>query len=111
MEDDFKAPDGDLEKWAHDPNCIEMEICAETLASRIALREKREADRQAAIVAESERRAALRKDLADNPFNPRFEVSADAKHIASRIVKHLWIIFVLLPVVAVLLLLVAEAIK
>jgi hypothetical protein len=41
----------------------------------------------------SERRQALQ----DNPFDPRTEVSADAIHIASRIVKHLWIIFVLLP--------------
>jgi hypothetical protein len=41
--------------------------------------------------------------LEDNPFDPRTEVSADAMHIASRIVKHLWIIFVLLPFVAALL--------
>jgi len=32
------------------------------------------------------------------PFDPRTEISADAKHIASKIVTHLWIIFVLLPV-------------
>jgi hypothetical protein len=36
-------------------------------------------------------------------FNPRTEVSADAKHIASRIVTHLWILFVLLPVLALFL--------
>ena len=41
--------------------------------------------------------------VIDNPFDPRSEVSADAKHIAGRIVKHLWIIFVLLPVVLALL--------
>jgi hypothetical protein len=45
------------------------------------------------------------------PFDPREEVSADAHHIAQRaradareasgrIIRHLWIIFVLLPVVA-----------
>jgi hypothetical protein len=45
------------------------------------------------------------------PFDPRTEVSADAIHIASRIVMHLWIIFVLLPFVAVLLLYVTGAIK
>jgi hypothetical protein len=33
------------------------------------------------------------------PFDPRREVSADARHIAARIIKHLWIIFVLLPIV------------
>jgi hypothetical protein len=44
-----------------------------------------------------------RQELQDNPFDPRTEVSADAIHIASRIVKHLWIIFVLLPFIAALL--------
>jgi len=33
------------------------------------------------------------------PFDPRNEVSADAEYVSGRIVKHLWIIFVLLPVV------------
>jgi hypothetical protein len=48
------------------------------------------------------------------PFEPRTEVSADAHHIAQwagrdadrnagRIIKHLWIIFVLLPVVLAIL--------
>lgn len=37
------------------------------------------------------------------PFNPRTEVSADAKHIASRVVMHLWILFVALPVVLIIL--------
>jgi hypothetical protein len=52
-----------------------------------------------------------RQRLEDDPFDPRTEVSADAIHIAGRIVKHLWIIFVLLPVVAVVLLVVAGVIK
>jgi hypothetical protein len=78
---------------------------------QLAEREKREVERQATEVerqaakaaAEQQRRSELRKELEDNPFNPRTEVSADAIHIASRIVKHLWIIFVLLPFVAALL--------
>lgn len=37
------------------------------------------------------------------PFDARNEVSADARHIASRIVKHLWIIGVVLPFVGCLL--------
>jgi RNA polymerase subunit RPABC4/transcription elongation factor Spt4 len=46
-----------------------------------------------------------------SPFDPRTEVSADAKYISGRLVKHLWIIFVLLPLVAGLLLLAAGVIK
>jgi hypothetical protein len=41
----------------------------------------------------------LFKAAKDIPFDPRAEISADARHIASRIVTHLWILFVLLPVV------------
>jgi hypothetical protein len=33
------------------------------------------------------------------PFDPRTDISADARHISGRIVQHMWIIFVLLPVV------------
>jgi hypothetical protein len=46
---------------------------------------------------------AVRRILAvvpPGPFDPRTEVSADGKHIAGRIVAHLWIIFVLLPFIA-----------
>jgi len=105
------ASDEELEKWAHDPNCIEMEECAKERAIRFEERE-READQQAAVAAaEQQRRSGLRKELEDNPFNPRTEVSADAIHIASRIVKHLWIIFVLLPFVAVVLWAMLAALK
>jgi hypothetical protein len=103
--------DEELEKWAHDPNCIEMEVCAKALAERSARREKDAADKRAAMEAEIQRRSEVRKELADNPFNPRTEVSADAIHIASRIVKHLWIIFVLLPFVAALLWAILAALK
>jgi hypothetical protein len=84
--------DEDIEKWAVDPNCIEREQCAAFLVERRALEEKRQAQ-------EVEARATKRAELQDNPFDPRSEVSADAKHVAGRIVTHLWIIFVLLPVV------------
>jgi hypothetical protein len=47
----------------------------------------------------------------DKAFNPRTEVSADAVYIASRIVKHLWIMFVLLPFVAAVVLIVAGVIR
>jgi hypothetical protein len=98
-----KAADHDLERWARDPNCIEMEECAKEWAKRLEERGIDAPSKQAAVEAEQHQRSELRKELEDNPFNPRTEVSADAVHIASRIVKHLWIIFVLLPFVAALL--------
>ena len=97
------ASDQELEKWANDPNCIEMEECAREWAERLDKRAKDAADRQATVAAEQHRQSERRRRLEDNPFDPRTEVSADAMHIASRIVKHLWIIFVLLPFVAALL--------
>jgi hypothetical protein len=33
------------------------------------------------------------------PFSPRVDISADARYISGRIVKHLWIIFVAVPFV------------
>lgn len=74
-----------IERWAVDPNCNQAALCADLLARRSV---------------EWETRAAKRREqLESNPFDPRTEVSAGAQHIANRIVKHLWIIFVLLPVV------------
>ena len=84
--------DEQLEKWATDPDCIEKDKCAAYLADRLA-------KRQRVLIEQRAARAAKREELQDNPFDPRTEVSADAKHIAGRIVKNLWIIFVLLPVV------------
>jgi hypothetical protein len=91
------ASDEQLQKWATDPNCIEMEVCTAELAKRIA-------ESQAALDAK-------RKELQNNPFDPRTEVSASAKHIASRIVTHLWILFVLLPFIIGLLLVLLGMIK
>jgi len=80
-----RSSDQELGKWATDPDCYEMEVCAKALAERLAERDGAEVEHRAAVVAK-------REDLRDNPFDPRKEVSADARHI----VKHLWILFVLL---------------
>ncbi len=61
-----------------------------------------------AIQAEIQRRVDEHKEaeaakVAALPFNPKTDVSADAKHVAGQVVKHLWIIFVLLPVVLAIL--------
>src|ERR1700759_2998649 len=85
-----------LEQWAADPNCIEQEACADFLAKRKS--------HQAAAQAEMEAQKALkRKELEENPFDPRAEVSADARHIANKIIIHLWILFVALPLMLALL--------
>jgi hypothetical protein len=75
--------DAQLEDWANNLGIVEREreLCAALLAKRKLEREER------------------RAELEANPFDPRTEVSADAKNI----VKHLWFIFVLLPVVLTLL--------
>ena len=99
----YTVSDEQLEKWAEDPNCVEMESCVVALSERRTRREREKAD----VIAKRERNeadlaaklAGKRKELSDNPFDPRTEVSADAMHIASQIVKHLWIIFVFLPFV------------
>lgn len=89
-------PDDQLEKWAADPNCIEQAECAAFLTQR--------KERQAAESAEFQaKRAQKRKELEENPFDPRNEVSADARHIANKVVIHLWILFVALPVVLAIL--------
>jgi hypothetical protein len=86
------APDEQVQKWASDPNCIEQEEAAAHLKWRLAERAKRQ-----------EEIAAKRQALQDNPFDPRTEVSADARHIARKVVIHLWILFVALPLVLALL--------
>jgi hypothetical protein len=101
LSDSKEVPDEQLDIWAHDPNCIEMEACAGALAKR----RKREAERQARALAEIQQLVERRKRLEENPFDPRTEVSEDARYISGRIVKHLWILFVLLPLVVFLFLL------
>lgn len=84
------ATDEKLKKWASDPLCIERAICAELLA----IRENHPETRRVPVVG-STATVAVKVDT----FDPRTDVSADAKHIADKIVYHLWIIFVLLPIV------------
>lgn len=76
--------DEKLAEVAADPNCSNSKECLEVLAGRA---ERAEAERI--------RRERVCAELRDNPFDPRNEVSADARQI----VKHLWIIFVALPFV------------
>jgi hypothetical protein len=75
------ASNAEVLKWANDPNCVEMEMCIKEVSRRV----KALADRRA--------------NLEHNPLDPRTEVSADAKYIAGRIAAHLWIIFIVLPIV------------
>jgi hypothetical protein len=67
-------PDETLRKFSSDATCNQIFACQRALAERPLRKES---------------------DPQGNPFNPRLDVSADARHI----VKHLWMIFVLLPVV------------
>jgi hypothetical protein len=101
----------ELEKWALDPSCAETEECANLLIERREEREKFRAKRDAARAAQLERLSERRKELEANPFDARTEVSADAKHIASRIVTHLWILFILVPVIIAVLLIVLGIVK
>ena len=90
------ATEFQLEQWANDPNCYQQAFCAGELQRRGAKQ-----------VPRSDQVDERREQLQERPFDPRTEISADASHIASRIVTHLWIIFVLLPfVIGVLYLLV-----
>ncbi len=77
------ATDEQLGKWRDDVNLKQRDRdrCAEELSDRATRKAK------AATATEKARLVV--------PFDPRTEVSADAK----KIVAHLWIIFVLLPVV------------
>jgi nitrate reductase NapE component len=81
-----------------------MDICAKELAER----EGRLYPPAKAVEGQC---LTDQEDSEDEPFNPRTEVSADARYVAGRIVTHLWIIFVLFPVVAVLLLLAAGVLR
>jgi hypothetical protein len=74
------SSDADLQKWASDPNCNQQVICAVAL----------------------EKRTGNVDAIAAKPFDHRTDVSADAKHIAGRIITHMWIIFVALPFVLAL---------
>ena len=100
------APTEQVEKWALDRNCIEQEKCIDEMKARAERTKQQAAELEAQGASDAatleEKRLELvarRKGLKEFPFDPRTEISAHAKHIASRIVTHLWIIFVLLPFV------------
>ncbi len=86
------ATNEELQQWADDQNCIEKEQCVQILEAR---RVKYEKERLELL----QRQAARREELQNYPFDPRTEVSADAQHVAGRIVKTLWVIFIILPFV------------
>lgn len=110
-----KAEYQELEKWAHDPNCIEMELCAQESARRQNKPTEPDASKPApfpgyqdGLKSSGVQKTPSRPAKADewhrpyqqqDPFNQRTEVSADAKYVASHIVKNLWIISALLPFV------------
>ncbi|HXB70975.1 MAG TPA: hypothetical protein VNY05_22260 [Candidatus Acidoferrales bacterium] len=120
-----QATKQELEKWANDSNCFDTELCAAELADRQNRSERKQGwdtvfKKEGQLLNRNPVEGQLlperklpwsTKGSEEHSFNPRTEVSADAKYIASRIVKHLWIIFVLLPFVAAVLLMVAGVIK
>lgn len=67
----------------------------ETLTQYELRMEREGITQQEKLNAEADRQKSL-----SNPFDPRSEISADARHIAGRIVTQMWIIFVVLPLVA-----------
>ena len=90
------ASDEQLKKWAADSECNQMLLCGAALAKTVA-------DGYGPAPAQHNM-AKLSADL----FNPRNEVSADARYIAGCIVKNLWIIFVALPFVLGILILILK---
>jgi hypothetical protein len=78
------AEDADVEKWANDPNCNQQKECAEELVRR----GRPIGDQRLQIEKDRER-------LTAHPFDPRTEVSADAR----RIIKHLWILLFAIPLI------------
>ena len=97
LADPSETSENDLYRWAMDANCHDKKECAEILAVRV--RSEQEKPPMVVTGGTPVPVSVKQEGPSDNPFDPRNEVSADAKHIAGQIVKHLWIIFVLLPIV------------
>jgi len=93
----------DVTEWANDPACIDRERCASELERRAKIRADRDAAEEKQRLAVEERLAKKRSLLMTDPFDPRTEVSADARYIAGRVVTALWVIFVLVPFVLAIL--------
>jgi hypothetical protein len=90
------ASDVVLEEWANDPNTANPQVCRNTLE-----------ERRNVLLREEERLLKKRQILQEDPFDPRTEVSADAR----KIVRNLWIIFVLMPFVIAVLYAILSSIK
>lgn len=91
-------PTETIETLANDPNCVEQEKCRLYLIARLELVEKKAAERRAHNEALQQAKLVRKLALEENPFDTRTEVSADAIHIASKIVTALWLIAVVLPI-------------
>lgn len=81
----------ELAQYAVDPDCSNAKDARIELETRIG--------------QDVPRRERVKADLEANPFDPRNEVSADARYIAKRVVKHLWIIFLVVPTILSIILL------
>jgi len=88
-----QASRAELGHWSVDPGCAQRDLAAGELERR------RNPLLRQAVVAQSKSAVVERMEPA---FNPRTELSADAKYIARRIVTNLWIIFVLVPFITAL---------
>ncbi|HXS93199.1 MAG TPA: hypothetical protein VN736_01270 [Candidatus Limnocylindrales bacterium] len=86
----YAAPDT-LKDWSEDPFCQNREDCQKEIQRRLD-RDREATETRAAALS------ARKVELEANPFDPRTEVSADAK----RIVFHLYVIFLVIPVCAAL---------
>jgi hypothetical protein len=103
VEDRIRQVTGqELRRWAHDPNCYEMELCDAELTECW-----KSAERQPAKAVEESRPS----ERHDNPFSPRGKFQQMPNTLPTTIIKHLWIIFVSLPFVAALLLFLVGVIK
>ena len=93
----------ELEKWASDPERKQQVLCLRELTKRRAGTAESSVPGWTPAMSEATPTSAPQ---AERSFDARSDVSADAKHIAwavessgRRIVMHLWILFVALPVV------------
>ena len=94
------ASNGELEEWANDPKTANPEDCLRALQLRHDAAAR-------ALQREQERLSIKRQALEEDPFDPRTEVSADAR----KIVTTLWIIFILAPFVIGVLYVILSSIK
>jgi hypothetical protein len=91
--------------WYMNPSLTEREVreASTTQLEKIAAGDSNPSNRRLASDELRRRRGSVEEVEPASmevplPFDPRREVSADAKHIASRIVTHMWTLFLLLPV-------------